>query len=120
MTRPEVVQAIFKALSEMDPFALAPLAEVGVTEAEKDEARGLYGASLAASADFHERQAEVWQVLLHRRWDQPPSWRELFDDLEDGGRQRLVELYDAMPESARAEFDRRYGRPDLFAEGCPS
>jgi hypothetical protein len=120
MTRPEVVQAIFKALSEMDPFALAPLTGRGVTDDEHQEAQRLFAASLMASSGFHDRQAEVWEVLLHRQWDSPPSWQQLFDDLEDGGREKLAALYDAMPAGARVEYDRRFGRPDLFGDGGPS
>lgn len=41
------------------------------------------------------------------------SWPEVFDRLDDSHIARLRELYPAIPQVGRAEFDRRFGRPDL-------
>jgi hypothetical protein len=109
--RPEVVQAVFDALSTMDLAKLAPLAETGITPAERRQAEDLWLASQLASEDYREHQAEVWEVLIARQWSSPPSWEQLFDDLTPERAARLRDLYDALPDGARAEFDKRYGRP---------
>ncbi len=49
--RPEVVQAVFSGLIDMDPGKLAPLeaAGIGITPAEQRQADQLYAASIEAS-----------------------------------------------------------------------
>jgi hypothetical protein len=42
----------------------------------------------------------------------PSSWEQLFDDLTPDRAARLGELYDVLPDGARTEYDRRYGRPE--------
>jgi hypothetical protein len=66
--RPEVVQAVFRALIDMDP-ELAPLEESGtrVTPAERTQAEELYAASLRASRDQRERWLKAMQVLIGDR-----------------------------------------------------
>ena len=66
---------------------------------------------MLASQEHGQRRREVWQVLIARDWPSPPSWEQLFDDLTPERAARLGSLYDALPEGARAEYDRRYGRP---------
>lgn len=50
-------------------------------------------------------------MLVAREWPSPPTWGQLFDDLTPERAARLGELYDALPDGARVEYDRRYGRP---------
>jgi hypothetical protein len=112
--RPEVVQAIFSALTDMDPGKLAPLevAGIGITPAEQRQANLLYAASIEASFDQRERFARAMEVLIGgRKFSKPPGWAELFDGLSPEGTSELRELYDALPGPARAEYDRRYRRP---------
>jgi hypothetical protein len=109
--RPEVVQAIFSALIDMDPARLAPLAELGIAPAERKEAEDLYLASMIARSDHLDRKGEVWELLISREWSSPPTWEQLFDELSPERAARLGELYDALPDGARIEYDRRYGRP---------
>lgn len=115
--RPEAVQAIFDALNTMDPAKALALREFDyLTEAERDQARQLFLATGLASQDHRARVAEVWSLLISRQWEQPPSWQQLFDELTPEQVARLGDLYDAMPDPARAEYDRRYGRPDLTGD----
>jgi hypothetical protein len=112
--RPEVVQAIFSALIDMDPGKLAPLQEAGImiTPAEREQAEGLYHASMLASMDQRERWLEAMQVLTsNRKLTGGTSWSDLFDSLGPEHASQLRGLYDAMPDGARAEYDRRHGRP---------
>lgn len=109
--RPEVVQAVFSALTDMDPGKLAVLTSSGITEAERKQAEDSFLAGMLASQEHGQRRREVWQVLIARDWPSPPSWEQLFDDLTPERAARLGSLYDALPEGARAEYDRRYGRP---------
>lgn len=111
--RREVVEAIFNALVDMDPSRLASIATLGVTPAEKAEADGLFLATLQARVEHDSRVGVMWDRLLTRRYDEPPTWEQLFDDLPDGGQQGLLELYDVLPDGARQEYDARYGRPEL-------
>jgi hypothetical protein len=111
--RTEVVQAIFSALIDMNPEKLAPLAAAGITPAECKQADDLYLASMLASRDQRERWLKAMEVLIGgRKFDSPPSWSELFDGLGPEGASQLRELYDVLEEPARAEYDRRYGRPE--------
>lgn len=111
--RPEVVQTVFEALYTMDTAKLARAAELartGITPAERKRACELFLASMIASEDYQERQGEVWDILVARQWPSPPTWEQLFDDLTPERATRLGELYDALPDGARAEYDKRYGR----------
>lgn len=113
--RPEVVQAIFSALVDLDPEKLAPLAaaQVTVTPAERAQAKDLYAASLRASQDQRGRWLEAMKVLIAGRdLSAGGSWADLFDGLGPEQVSELRGLYDAMPDDARAEYDRRYGRPE--------
>jgi hypothetical protein len=79
--RPEVVQAIFSALTDMDPGKLTPLDAAGIriTPAEQKQADQLYAASIEASFDQRERFARAMEVLLDgRKFAKPPSSAELF------------------------------------------
>ena len=114
--RPEVVQAIYSALVDMNPAPLQQLLSDGVvvTASEKMEAENLFLASMIATRGFRDRESEVWETLVARKWERPPAdWAELFDDLSPERASRLGELYDALPEGARQEYDRRYGKPEL-------
>ncbi len=39
------------------------------------------------------------------------GWADLFDSLAPERAVQLGTLYEALPDGARAEYDRRYGRP---------
>jgi hypothetical protein len=115
-TRPEVVQALFDALLEMDPAKLAPLYDTGITPTERRQAQDLFIAARIASMDHRERWLEAFSVLTAARSKDHPltdatAWGELFDELTPERVARLRELYDDLPDGAREEFDRRYGRP---------
>ena len=99
----------------MDPFVLAPLAEKGIriTTAERRQADELYLASIIASSDQRERFVKAMQVLIgDRRYAAPPGWSGLFDSLTPERAAQLRDLYDALPDGARAEYDQRYGHPE--------
>jgi hypothetical protein len=110
--RPDVVEAVLSALIDMDPAKLALLAGVGVTAAERKQADDLFLASIVANAGYREREDEVWDVLITRQWPSPPTWEQLFEELTPERAARLGDLYDALPNGARTEYDKRYGRPD--------
>jgi transcriptional regulator with XRE-family HTH domain len=112
--RSETVQAIFSALVDMDPLKLVPLVESGIriTAAERRRADELYLASIIAGFDQRERRLQAMQVLIgDREFSAPPTWAELFSGLTPERRAQLSDLYDALPDGARAEYDRRYGHP---------
>jgi len=113
--RPEVVQAVFSALIDMDPATLMQLeaAGTGVTSAEREQAENLYAASLRASQDQPQRWLEGVKVLTARSdLSGGRSWADLFDSLGPEHAIQLRGLYDSMNDGARAEYDRRYGRPE--------
>jgi hypothetical protein len=105
--RPEVVDTIFGVLKGDDPAALPPSA----TKAEKDAAKDRYLSEVLAERSKRDRQAQAWELLLTRSYDEPPTWERIFDDLPAGSRQQLGELYDALPAGAQEEYARRYGAP---------
>jgi hypothetical protein len=112
---PDVVQAVFRALTDLDPGKIEDLlaAETGVTLAEYQQAKDLYLASAIAGLDQQERKLKVFQVLTaNRQLIEGTGWADLYDSLTAGQVTELRELYDAMPDGARAEYDRRYGRPE--------
>jgi hypothetical protein len=113
--RPDVVQAVFSALIDMDPDKLTPLEAAGIriTPAEREQADKLYHASMLASMHQRERWLKAVQVLTSsRKLSEDTSWSDLFDSLGPEHASQLRELYDAMPDGARTEYDRRYGRPE--------
>lgn len=112
--RPEVVDAVYSALIEMNPAKLTALEKTGIriTEAERAAAEDLYMASMLASLSHRERRLAALQLLAGgREIFGPPSWADLFDGLSPERAEQLRDLYDALPEGAQAEYDRRYGPP---------
>lgn len=112
--RPEVVDAVYGALLKMDPASLRELeaSGTGITAAERAAGEQLYAASLLASQDHRSRRLRAMQVLFGGRQNAAgASWAELFGDLSPAGAAELRDLHDALPDGARAEFDRRYGPP---------
>jgi len=110
--RPDVVQALFSALIDMDPGELAKLAGAGITPDERRQAEDLFAASIAASLPQRERFAEAMRVLIgDRKLQEGTTWQDLFDSLTPERTAALRDLYDALPDGARAEWDNRYGRP---------
>ncbi|RBY78286.1 hypothetical protein DQ238_12440 [Geodermatophilus sp. TF02-6] len=105
--RPEVVEAIVAVLKGADPAALPPTA----TREEKDAAKDRYLSEFAAERSKRDRQTRAWELLLTRGYDEPPTWRRLFDDLSPDVVRELGELYDALPAGAQEEYARRYGVP---------
>ena len=105
--RPDVVAAIVTALEETDPSNLP----ADATRAEKDAAKDRYLSGLVAGRAQRERQTRAWELLLTRSHDEPPSWRQLFDELPQSSVDQLADLYDALPEGAQTEYARRYGAP---------
>ena len=105
--RPEVVAAIVGVLKGGDPAALPP----GATPEEKTAAKDAYLSEFVAERSKRDRQAQAWELLLTRSYDEPPTWGRIFDDLDPAVHTELGTLFDALPEGARAEYVRRYGEP---------
>jgi arylsulfatase A-like enzyme len=105
--RPQVVQAIVGVLKGGDPAALPP----GATPAEKAAAKDEYLSEFAAERSKRERQSQAWELLLTRSYDEPPTWRQIFDDLSPEVHAELGDLYDALPAGAQEEYARRFGVP---------
>jgi hypothetical protein len=105
--RPAVVEAIVGVLKGGDPESLP----AGATRAEKAAAKDRYLSEFLAERGKRDRQAEAWELLLTRSYDEPPTWERIFDDLSPDVHQELGALYDALPAGAREEYTRRYGTP---------
>jgi hypothetical protein len=105
--RPEVVEAIVGVLQGGDASALPASA----TKEEKAAAQDRYLARFAAERGHRERQTRAWELLLTRSYQDPPTWQQLFDDLDPGAVEELGDLYDALPAGAQEEYARRFGVP---------
>jgi hypothetical protein len=105
--RPDVVEAIVGVLKGGDAAELPP----GATADEKTAAKDRYLSEFVAERSKRDRQAQAWELLLTRSYDEPPTWARIFDDLEPGVHTELGELYDALPAGAQEEYARRYGTP---------
>src|SRR3712207_5270671 len=92
--RPDVVAAIVTALRETDPSNLP----ADATRAEKDAAKDQYLSGMVAERAQRDRQTRAWELLLTRSHDEPPSWRQLFDELPESSLSELGELYDRSEE----------------------
>ena len=106
-TRPEVVDAIFAVLKGADPAGLPAEA----SKEEKEAAKDRYLSEVIAERGKRDRQAQAWELLLTRSYDEPPTWARLFDDLTPEALEELGELYDALPAGAQEEYARRFGVP---------
>jgi hypothetical protein len=105
--RPEVVEAIVGVLKGGDPEALPP----GATPAEKAAAKDAYLSEFLAERGKRDRQSQAWELLLTRSYDEAPSWKQIFDDLDPAVHEQLGTLYDALPAGAQEEYVRRFGVP---------
>jgi hypothetical protein len=105
--RPEVVDTILGVLQGDDPAGLPASA----TRAEKDAAKDRYLSEVLAGRSKRDRQAQAWELLLTRSYDEPPTWQRIFDDLAPEALGELGELYDALPAGAQEEYARRFGVP---------
>ena len=105
--RPEVVEAIVGVLKGGDPEDLPS----GATAAEKAAAKDSYLSEFLAERGKRDRQSQAWELLLTRSYDEPPTWRQIFDDLSPDVHAELGELYDALPAGAQEEYVRRFGVP---------
>ena len=105
--RPEVVAAIVDVLKGGDPAALP----AGATPEEKTAAKDAYLSEFAAERSKRDRQTQAWELLLTRSYDEPPTWRRIFDDLSPETIDELGTLYDALPAGAQEEYARRFGVP---------
>jgi hypothetical protein len=105
--RPDVVEAIVGVLRGGDAAELP----VGATAQEKTAAKDRYLSEFVAERSKRDRQAQAWELLLTRSYDEPPTWARIFDDLDPGVHTELGELYDALPAGAQEEYARRYGEP---------
>ena len=76
--RPEVVEAIVGVLKGGDPADLPP----GATAAEKAAAKDTYLSDFVAERGKRDRQSQAWELLLNRSYDESPSWKQIFDDLD--------------------------------------
>lgn len=83
-----------------------------LTEQEREIVRGLFANLSELKHDEGERLAELAIVL--REFGVPRSpWPPDLSPVPDEARARLEPLYLAMSDGLRAEFDRRWGRPEL-------
>ena len=105
--RPDVVEAIVGVLKGGDAAGLPE----GATAAEKAAAKDSYLSEFVAERGKRDRQSTAWELLLTRSYDEPPTWKQIFDDLEPGVHTELGNLYDALPAGAQEEYARRYGVP---------
>ena len=105
--RPDVVETILGVLKGGDPAELP----AGATAEEKTAAKYAYLSEVIAERSKRDRQAHAWELLLTRSYDEPPTWRRIFDDLDPSVHTELGELYDALPAGAQEEYARRYGVP---------
>ena len=105
--RPDVVDAILGVLKGGDPASLPASA----TRAEKDAAKDRYLSEVLAERSKRDRQAQAWELLLTRSYDEPPTWQRIFDDLSPEALGELGGLYDALPAGAQEEYARRFGVP---------
>ena len=105
--RPDVVEAIVAVLKGADPSELPASA----TKEEKDAAKDQYLSEFAAERSKRDRQTRAWELLLTRSYDEPPTWKQIFDDLDPAVHTELGDLYDALPAGAQEEYARRYGVP---------
>jgi hypothetical protein len=105
--RPDVVEAIVAVLRGGDAADLP----AGATAAEKAAAKDAYLSQFVAERGKRDRQSQAWELLLTRSYDEPPTWKQIFDDLEPGVHTELGDLYDALPAGAQEEYARRYGVP---------
>ena len=102
-----MVEAIVGVLKGGDPAALPP----GATPAEKAAAKDAYLSEFLAERGKRDRQSQAWELLLTRSYDEPPTWRRIFDDLAPATIDELGTLYDALPAGAQEEYVRRFGVP---------
>ena len=105
--RPEVVAAILGVLKGGDPADLPP----GATPAEKSAAKDAYLSEFLAERGKRDRQSQAWELLLNRSYDEAPSWKQIFDDLDPSVHAELGSLFDALPAGAQEEYVRRFGVP---------
>ena len=105
--RPDVVDAILAVLQGADEAGLPPAA----TREEKAAAKDRYLSEFVAERSKRDRQTQAWELLLTRSYDDPPTWRQLFDDLSPEAVDELGTLYDALPAGAQEEYARRFGVP---------
>ena len=83
----------------------------GATAAEKAAAKDSYLSEFVAERGKRDRQSQAWELLVTRSYDEPPTWAQIFDDLDPSVHTELGELFDALPAGAREEYVRRYGEP---------
>ena len=105
--RPDVVEAIVGVLKGGDAAALPE----GATAAEKAAAKDTYLSEFVAERGKRDRQSQAWELLLTRSYDEAPSWKQIFDDLDPEVHSELGALYDALPAGAQEEYVRRFGVP---------
>jgi hypothetical protein len=104
--RPEIVDAILGVLQGDDDPAALP---ASATRAEKDAAKDRYLSEVLAERSKRDRQAQAWELLLTRSYDEAPTWERIFDDLSPEALDELGSLYDALPAGAQEEYTRRFG-----------
>ena len=106
--RPEVVDAIFAVLQGDDDPAALP---ASASRAEKEAAKDRYLSEVLSERSKRDRQAQAWELLLTRSYDEAPTWERIFDDLSPETLEELGSLYDALPAGAQEEYQRRFGVP---------
>jgi hypothetical protein len=68
---------------------------------------------MLARSGQRKRGLDAMQALIrNRKLSAGTTWHNLFDGLSPEHVSQLRDLYDALPDGARAEYDRRYGQPE--------
>jgi hypothetical protein len=117
--RPEVVEALMDMRLDLDVSAMARVETFtpAVTQAELAAAqRGIEQVYLDRfESGDSDRQLEVWEILTTTRFGASDlSWLQIWSALTDVQRDRLVELYDVLPEQlVTIVDDYRNGEPGL-------
>ena len=74
----------------------------GATREEKAAAKDQYLSEFLAERGKRDRQAQAWELLLTRSYDEPPTWQRIFDDLSP-------EVHDRTGHALRRPAGRRAG-----------
>lgn len=112
--RPEVVEGLFRAMIDGDVSALWAMEaeDDAVTPAERAAAENLFLAAAPMNFEHRERKVKaIWLLSGPGGLAGSPSWADLFDRLPAERLPLITDLYDDLPDGARAEYDRRYGQP---------
>ena len=79
--------------------------------AEKAAAKDAYLSEFVAERGKRDRQSQAWELLLTRSYDEPPTWKQIFDDLDPECTPSSASSTTPCPAGAQEEYARRFGVP---------